>query len=63
MNELSEAQVHCPYCGEPIEVLLDASEGSQSYTEDCQVCCCPIVFELFVDNEDFLSVTAKREDE
>ena len=29
----------CPYCGEPIEVLVDSSVESQHYIEDCQVCC------------------------
>ena len=33
---------YCPYCGEPIELLLDVSEGDQSYVEDCSVCCRPI---------------------
>ncbi len=34
----------CPFCFERISVLLDLSEdGSQSYTEDCEVCCHPIL--------------------
>jgi hypothetical protein len=44
MDELpdSVAQVHCPYCGEPSEVLLDPGGGpDQAYVEDCQVCCRP----------------------
>lgn len=32
----------CPYCGEPIELVVDASAGSSSYIEDCQVCCRPM---------------------
>ncbi|TRZ43217.1 CPXCG motif-containing cysteine-rich protein [Robertkochia solimangrovi] len=32
----------CPYCWEHISMLLDPSE-SQSYVEDCEVCCNPIV--------------------
>ena len=32
----------CPHCGEPISVLLDLSELSQEYIEDCEVCCRPI---------------------
>ena len=32
----------CPYCGEPVEVDVDASGGErQSYVEDCTVCCRP----------------------
>lgn len=37
-----DAEIQCPYCGEPIGVQLDLSAGSQSYIEDCQVCCQPI---------------------
>lgn len=46
MLELTESTIHCPYCGEPNQVLLDPSEVGQSYIEDCQVCCRPIVFLL-----------------
>ncbi|MEE4660886.1 MAG: CPXCG motif-containing cysteine-rich protein [Halieaceae bacterium] len=44
MNELHETTIYCPYCGEPNGVLVDPSEAGQSYIEDCQVCCRPIVF-------------------
>jgi hypothetical protein len=43
--------VACPYCGEPFETLLDLSEGTADYIEDCQVCCRPIQFHLEVDHE------------
>lgn len=43
---IEETAVSCPYCGEAIAVLLDWSEGSQEYVEDCQVCCRPIEFRL-----------------
>ena len=46
MNELHEKSVSCPYCGERIEVLLDASVPHQNYIEDCQVCCSPIIFDV-----------------
>ncbi len=37
-----QATVLCPYCGEAIEIAVDPSGGStQSYVEDCQVCCQP----------------------
>jgi hypothetical protein len=38
----SAAQVQCPYCGEWIELSVDASAGAQRYVEDCQVCCRPM---------------------
>jgi hypothetical protein len=42
------ATVQCPYCGEAIETRIDASAGSCTYVEDCQVCCQPIEMELRV---------------
>ena len=39
---LTERRIGCPFCGESITILIDASEGSQQYIEDCQVCCRPI---------------------
>jgi hypothetical protein len=33
----------CPYCFQKISMLLDLSEeGTQTYIEDCEVCCRPI---------------------
>jgi len=32
----------CPYCGEHISMVLDTSVRSQTYIEDCEVCCRPI---------------------
>ncbi len=30
----------CPFCREKISMLLDVSiDGTQTYTEDCEVCC------------------------
>jgi hypothetical protein len=39
---LREHAFGCPYCGEPITMLLDLSEADQEYVEDCEVCCNPI---------------------
>lgn len=41
---LFERVVCCPYCGEWIECLIDITAADSEYTEDCQVCCRPIVF-------------------
>ena len=51
MHELDPREIDCPYCGEVIEILIDASELPQTYIEDCQVCCCPIKFDLSQDYE------------
>jgi hypothetical protein len=59
MNPLEEVMEHCPYCGETIALLLDRSEFGNSYTEDCQVCCRPMVLQLTLEG----NLTIKREDE
>ena len=37
-----EHAFECPYCGEPISMVLDLSVPEQVYVEDCEVCCRPI---------------------
>ena len=63
MPELSEQNISCPYCGEAISVLIDDSLPEQSYVEDCQVCCRPILLEVSVDTEGDVSVDARSENE
>lgn len=42
----------CPYCWENISMLLDSSMSTQSYIEDCEVCCNPIEVKVeFLDLE------------
>ena len=53
----------CPYCGEPIELLVDCSVRKQNYIEDCQVCCKPITVHVAVDEEGFPIVQVSQEDE
>ncbi|SJL84029.1 CPXCG motif-containing cysteine-rich protein [Vibrio palustris] len=62
MQQLTETTIHCPYCGEPIDVLLDPADIDQQYIEDCQVCCKPINFFVFEDMDDELSVTVSSDD-
>ena len=38
----TSATVHCPYCGQAVDIALDPAGGAeQEYVEDCQVCCQP----------------------
>ncbi len=56
-------EVSCPYCSEDILVRLDLSAGSQSYVEDCQVCCQPIQLSMHVTPDGSLaSLDAARMD-
>jgi len=59
---LVEQTITCPYCGEPIVLLLDGSAGDQSYIEDCQVCCQPMQISLAVDSESNPEVRVDRAD-
>ena len=62
MPSIHEKPLSCPYCGEAITVLVDDSLADQNYIEDCQVCCRPIVVQVFVDF-DGVRVTAQAENE
>ncbi len=62
--ELSRnVRIHCPYCGEPIEVTVDCAAGRQDYIEDCQVCCKPIALRIAIDEDGEPSVEPRCEDE
>lgn len=60
---LETETVQCPYCGEVIQILVDCSVPEQTYIEDCQVCCCPITFDVTVDQVGQVAVRASREDD
>jgi len=63
MKFLAEEVVHCPYCGEALDVLIDHQEAGQQYIEDCQVCCKPIVFKLALNEMGDVSVSVHDEDD
>jgi hypothetical protein len=61
MNALQEFAVSCPYCGEAIELVVDCSAGSQTYIEDCQVCCKPMNVVVAVSAEGVATVNVVDE--
>lgn len=63
MSGTETVEIACPYCGETIEIVVDPSVESQSYIEDCSVCCRPINLTVTVDEEGMPSVDASSEDE
>ncbi len=63
MATLDEQIVSCPYCGEPISVLVDPQEAGHEYIEDCQVCCKPIVFGITTDTLGNMIVSVRDENE
>jgi hypothetical protein len=64
---LPSAEIQCPYCGERIEIVVDAaaddSAADQHYIEDCQVCCRPIAIAIAVDENGAIRITAHGENE
>ncbi len=49
----------CPYCGAPISMLLDPSVPSQTYVEDCEVCCHPIEVRYAVEDGEVVAFEAR----
>lgn len=61
---MPESSAFCPYCGEPVEVLVDEDGGRhQSYVEDCPVCCSPWQVEVVRDAEGAWAVALRTADE
>jgi transposase-like protein len=56
--------LHCPYCGEDVELDVDESGGSrQSFVQDCPVCCRPWQVEVSLNSEEGWNATLRKEDE
>ena len=54
----------CPYCCSEIEFVCEVFHGSQQYTEDCEICCQPILIDYQVNDEgEVIEFTVKRENE
>lgn len=65
---LPSTLIHCPYCGEPIELLVDVlptdgPAGDQRYIEDCQVCCRPMTVAVTIDEDGVPRVDVSSEDD
>ena len=63
MNLLEEISINCPYCGEPITVLIDSSLEQQQYIEDCQVCCKPMDIHVVISADGRCQVDARSEND
>lgn len=58
-----DERVRCPYCGEWIELAVEATDGRQHYTEDCPVCCRPMDVLVELDDAGLPMVTVESENE
>ena len=50
----------CPYCSQRVSMVFEELYGSQSYIEDCEVCCNPIQVSYVVEEGLVTSVTTER---
>lgn len=62
-NPIETVSICCPYCGEPETVVIDCSQGSRSYIEDCQVCCRPMELTVILSPGGLPEVGVSRDDE
>ena len=51
----------CPYCRQQISMVLDPSIGSQTYVEDCEVCCRPIEIQCAFEDGELTGFEAAQE--
>ncbi len=58
---LLEAEIQCPYCWENSTILIEPLEERQSYVEDCQVCCAPLLIHVHVMAGEVLNLDVERE--
>ena len=63
MEAIFEKALECPYCGEPVSVVVDGSVPRQEYVEDCEVCCKPMVIAVEVGDDGEPQVSARDENE
>ena len=52
----------CPYCWQEISIVVDLSAGTQSYTEDCEVCCNPVNISFTVQEQSIINFEAVKTD-
>ncbi len=63
MNDLVPHHIHCPFCGENIELLVNMEDEGDTYIEDCSVCCSPISITVSVDESGTATVLAENDNE
>ena len=60
---VEEHEFTCPYCWQPISMVLDLSTSIQDYVEDCEVCCRPMDIKVRVPAPGSLQIDVRREND
>ena len=55
-DSVIESRISCPFCAEPVSILVDISAGDQNYIEDCQVCCQPMQISFQTDCDELIAL-------
>ena len=55
-----ETEAACPYCGAPIWLLVDTSQGAYETIEDCEVCCRPMQLNIDCEPGEVFSIETQR---
>jgi len=63
VEPLIESTLECPYCGEPVTLIVDATLPRHEYVEDCEVCCKPMVIVVEPGDDGRPRVSARDENE
>lgn len=50
-THLGLAKCACPYCGSPIQLVIDPLQVGCQYIEDCEVCCRPMLVTAVTEEE------------
>jgi transcription elongation factor Elf1 len=56
---MEEHFFQCPYCWEQISMLIDLSQYSQTYIEDCEICCNPIQISVVTEASEIIAFDAE----
>jgi hypothetical protein len=57
-------EIECPYCGEWVSIVVDPGGGaSQTYVEDCAVCCQPFLVRAVEEEPGGFAVGVSRQDD
>ena len=59
---MESLEAFCPYCGEPVDLLIDAGgSDAQEYVEDCPICCRPNVITVSFDRRGEATISVESE--